>query len=63
MSYENQCTYTNKLSRINCGQCQRRFKMQGSCCLDLCGDHERCRGCENGTRSKEYKEWRKENGK
>ena len=59
MNCETQCTYTKEINSMKCKQCQRLFKMEGSCCLDLCGEHDRCRGCRNGTRSEKFKEWRK----
>ena len=57
------CTYSNQPDKNTCKICQRIFKMEGSCCLDLCGEHDRCRGCKKGTRSERFKEWREKNGK
>ena len=61
MSYRNQCPYNNGMAigKEKCSLCHTKFNMSGSCCLDLCGDNTRCRGCKNGTRSNAYKEWRK----
>ena len=60
MGYVDICPYNNgmEIGKIKCKYCHRKFNMEGSCCLDLCGEHDRCRGCKNGIYSQEYKEWR-----
>lgn len=33
----------------DCNQCQTEYNMPHSyCCLDECGEHEFCRGCNHG---------------
>ena len=59
MDCRTQCTFTKRIENAKCRVCQKMFNMKDSCCLDLCGEHSRCRGCRNGTRSEEFKEWRK----
>ena len=58
----NKCTYTDNITDYNCKICQRKFNMKGTCCLDLCGDYDKCRDCKNGTHSEEFEKWRKIHG-
>ena len=54
-----QCTYSDFVTKSKCRECYRRFNMiQAPCCLDLCGEHEKCKGCKRGIYSEEYKRWR-----
>ena len=64
----NKCKYSDNVSKATCKICYKKFKMcteldKGPCCLDLCGEYEKCRGCKRGIYSEEYKEWRKIYGK
>lgn len=42
-------------SASDCDNCQSMFSMpHGYCCLEECGEHEFCVGCEHGIYEDEY---------
>ena len=61
-SKSNKCIFTDSVNAGTCKRCRRKFKMDDKheyCCLEMCGELSACRNCKSGTRSDEYKNWRK----